>query len=48
MASVNPYDYINDLKLPEIRFINSEKYKKELERVKNKINKKNQKEGVDQ
>ena len=34
MQNVNPLNYLETLKLPETPFVNSEKYLKELERVK--------------
>lgn len=38
MENVNPYTYIQDLKLTPTPFINSQKFNKEVERVKNRIN----------
>jgi hypothetical protein len=37
MQSVNPFSYIEELKLPLTPFVNSERFMKELERVKKRV-----------
>lgn len=37
MEKVNPYEYIEEIKLPETPFMNSERFMKEVERVRNRV-----------
>lgn len=37
MEKVNPYGYIEEIKLPETPFMNSERFMKEVERVRNRL-----------